>query len=489
MGLNVEKGAERQLFWGLMALAMLARAVQFDVFAVYHPDEVLQYLEPANRLVNGFGIVTWEYRYGMRPMAIPLLLAGPMAIGQWLGGALGGIVAARLSVAVIALVPIWAAWRISRQVSLVHAILAAGVMACWFEQVKFATHLLSETLAMSLWLGGAALILTDRRERSRLVAGAAFAASAVARFHYAPAAALFLLLALRGDVRAWGRVLVGGSVVLALSALVDLWFGQWPFEWIWTNLSLNLGSARSHRFGIDPPSFLLGDWWVRYGPVLLPILGAAGWAALRRTELRPLAWAAVLTIAAHSLVAHKEYRFILLAVTIVTMLAAIGMVDIASRVRRAGTTALIAVLALGWTLSSLWLVARDPVPRPSNAGPNGMAMSAMLGADHRVCAIGVVARDYPRVSLAYAGRDLPIILLRGSRPPSAELAPPDGSLVAVNAVIASDGMAGRLPGFDRTACRGEGVDRRCLYRRPGPCTPNDQSRPREIQLLLKKFDL
>ena len=81
-----ERRRERAWFWGLLSLAALLRALNFDAFAMHHPDEVLQYIEPAYRLLTGDGIVTWEYRYGMRSWLLPWLLAGPMALGQAVGG-------------------------------------------------------------------------------------------------------------------------------------------------------------------------------------------------------------------------------------------------------------------------------------------------------------------------------------------------------------------------------------------------------------------
>ena len=43
---------ERIWFWGLLALAVLLRAFAFDPYAMHHPDEVLQYVEPAYRLLS-----------------------------------------------------------------------------------------------------------------------------------------------------------------------------------------------------------------------------------------------------------------------------------------------------------------------------------------------------------------------------------------------------------------------------------------------------
>src|SRR5512143_2896486 len=45
---------------------------------IYHPDEVFQTLEPAHRLATGWGIVTWEWRVGIRSWLLPSILAGLM---------------------------------------------------------------------------------------------------------------------------------------------------------------------------------------------------------------------------------------------------------------------------------------------------------------------------------------------------------------------------------------------------------------------------
>src|SRR5262245_49885249 len=127
---------ERAWFWGLLALAALLRALNFNAFAMHHPDEVLQYLEPAYRLVSGEGIVTWEYRYGMRGWLLPWLLAGPIALGQAIGGtALSGIVAARIAAAFVGLIPVVAGWHLGRRLSPTHGIVAMAVMAVWYEQI------------------------------------------------------------------------------------------------------------------------------------------------------------------------------------------------------------------------------------------------------------------------------------------------------------------------------------------------------------------
>ena len=51
----------------ILALAFAARAtVALSGDFVMHPDEIMQYLEPAHRLAFGSGAVFWEYHYGAR---------------------------------------------------------------------------------------------------------------------------------------------------------------------------------------------------------------------------------------------------------------------------------------------------------------------------------------------------------------------------------------------------------------------------------------
>src|SRR3546814_19543031 len=61
---------------GIMVLGIVLRIAATWPMSMHHPDEVIQYLEQAHRLVFGYGVITWEYRYGMRQWLLPLLQIG-----------------------------------------------------------------------------------------------------------------------------------------------------------------------------------------------------------------------------------------------------------------------------------------------------------------------------------------------------------------------------------------------------------------------------
>jgi GPI mannosyltransferase 3 len=67
LAVKVRTSTER--FYPLAALVLLAAAVRLPLAFwpnVNHPDEIFQYLEPAWRMLGHDGIITWEWRDGIR---------------------------------------------------------------------------------------------------------------------------------------------------------------------------------------------------------------------------------------------------------------------------------------------------------------------------------------------------------------------------------------------------------------------------------------
>ena len=70
----------------VLALAFVARAaIALSGDFVLHPDEIMQYLEPAHRLVFGNGVTYWEYFYGARSWLVPGLVAGVLKLFDIVG--------------------------------------------------------------------------------------------------------------------------------------------------------------------------------------------------------------------------------------------------------------------------------------------------------------------------------------------------------------------------------------------------------------------
>ena len=70
----------------VLGLAFAARAVvALSGDFVVHPDEIMQYLEPAHRLVFGNGVTHWEYFYGARSWLVPGTVAGVLMLFDAVG--------------------------------------------------------------------------------------------------------------------------------------------------------------------------------------------------------------------------------------------------------------------------------------------------------------------------------------------------------------------------------------------------------------------
>ena len=70
----------------VLAVAFVARAaIALSGDFVLHPDEIMQYLEPAHRLVFGNGVTYWEYFYGARSWLVPGLVAGVLKLFDIVG--------------------------------------------------------------------------------------------------------------------------------------------------------------------------------------------------------------------------------------------------------------------------------------------------------------------------------------------------------------------------------------------------------------------
>ena len=188
--------------WRLLPLVLaLAFAVRAAVALagdfVLHPDEIMQYPEPAHRLAFGNGVVYWEYFYGARSWLVPgvvaavLKLLATVGLGQpwWYVDAVKLLWCA-VSLAIPAAM-YWFARRHFSEAAARVALLAGGF---WYELVGFAHKPMTEFVATAPLLGLLALCVRPTADAPRVVwQAAALAVLTVAvRLQYAPVALLLL---------------------------------------------------------------------------------------------------------------------------------------------------------------------------------------------------------------------------------------------------------------------------------------------------------
>jgi GPI mannosyltransferase 3 len=339
--------ASRLRVWHVLALAFAVRvAVGLSTDSVLQPDEVMQYLEQAHRLVFGPGMIPWEYDYGTRSWAPALFIAGILETVRRAGfdapQVYQPVVKAVLSAVSLA-IP-YAAYRIGRALlSEDVARLALLFTAFWYELVSYGHRSTIDALAAYPAFGALALLFAEPRRRVTVSCGALAGLTLVLRYQLAPAVAVIGVLALwRWRWRVWPAAVAGAAALMAGGALDAYTWGSW-FASIAGSFEFNVGQNQMVRFGTQP------FYWYGVTAVVLSgglcLAGALG-LLLTWRQSWPLIAVGVVTAAAFSAVAHKEPRFVFL----LTPLWLIGLAALTATRGRVVGAMLIAGFASGSVL-------------------------------------------------------------------------------------------------------------------------------------------
>jgi phosphatidylinositol glycan class B len=466
------------LWWLLMLAALLRLPLAFWPNA-YAPDEIFQWLEPAWRVLGHDSIISWEWRHGIRGWALPTLLAAPMALGDWLApGGAGGFVGPRLATAIASLSIVASAWLFGARISRLHAVVAAFVTGIWFELVFFAPHTLGEPLATAAILPAAWLLTELAPTRRQLAAaGMLLALAFVCRFQYAPAVAVLVAAT---SWRHWRRLLplgFGAAMVLALAGGIDALQGTAPFAWLIANIRSNLLDGRaSEAYGGHPFGEYLGNLMVLWSVAILP-LALAVWRGWRRAPW--LLGVALVNLLFHSLISHKEHRFIFLSGALLVLLAALGSADWIAQLRqRRGWSNRALPFGLGlWLLVSAGLAATGPFASYWSRGIGAATLAGELRHDPEMC--GLALYEIPFFMLV--GRErlagaVPVYSFDARDPAvgvgAAAAAATVRAQPGFNRMLARQSMASELPpDFREGSCAMFYDAKVCIYARKGSCDP------------------
>ena len=339
----------------VLACAFVARAaVALSGDFVLHPDEIMQYLEPAHRLVFGNGVTYWEYFYGARSWLVAGFVAGVLYLFDSVSLSqpfwyIGGVKLAfcAISLLIPAATYFFARWHFSENVARVALLMAAF----WYELVGFAHKPLTEFVATALLMSSLALCVRSGRDKPWEVVTVAVLTVLVAaiRMQYAPMALVVLgLFFLRTD-RKMQLVLSAAAMFVGVGVFDAITWDGGLFHSYVTNLSVNL--ALGDLVAGRTPAWQYVYW------LLIASMGLAALCALaalrdhRRYGLM-LALIAV-TLLIHSAQSHKEYRFIFFVIPLWLLIGADLAVRFASRVGEAGALLRPAFLALAGSFAAI----------------------------------------------------------------------------------------------------------------------------------------
>jgi hypothetical protein len=163
------------------------------------------------------------------------------------------------------------------------------------------------------------------------IGGALFGLAVCLRYQYAPAIAVIALWQYRLDWHRWRAALIGGLAVgIMAGGLLDWATWGLPFQSIWLHFLRNTVDGVGSAIGTDPPSYYLAYLLVALWPA--PLLLAL--AVIGATRAPALGLAALVTVLVHTVVPHKEVRFIYLALAVTPILIGLGIAALLARVGR-----------------------------------------------------------------------------------------------------------------------------------------------------------
>lgn len=327
--------AEEILGKALRLLAVLTAVSAVTSVTFFHPDEHFQTVEFAS-LKLGFTAASelpWEYAARLRPWLQPalytLIAKGALALGVTSRFVLLGLF--RAATALFSFVAFRAfAMRAVRELPRERMRLAFARTAALFGFLPYLfVRTSSETFAAAFLLFAvtAAWVPGAFSRRRSLVLGALLGLAFEARFQTAFAA--FGLLAWLVRVRrvrssALLTVIAGGLGIVALSVAVDAWgYGELCFP-PWNYLRENVLHGVAKQFGEEPlwayPLLVVVNVFLPVAVLAVVAVGVAAWRFPRHL----LTWVVVPFVLLHSLVSHKEERFLFPLAPLVPALVALA---------------------------------------------------------------------------------------------------------------------------------------------------------------------
>jgi GPI mannosyltransferase 3 len=307
--------AERRAGLIVLAAALAVGAIArlywaFTDDGIFWPDEIYQSLEPAHRLVFGHGLIPWEFIDGARNWALPGFVAFLLKLGGddpvvYLG-------LTRVAFIAIAVGTAHGSYLLARayRAKELPAAVGAACFALGALPLYFGHRAMSETasalpVAYGLWL-----TLKPDAARKHLALGASLLGLAVLlrlQCGVFAAGALAVLLARKQwrPSRDVFVVLLGWAFLFGL--LDRLTWGHW-FHSAQKYLEFNLIKGGGAAWGTHPWSHLLLHVFSSMTGVAIAF--AVG-LAVSLKHARGLALIAFAFFALHSVVPHKEIRFIL----------------------------------------------------------------------------------------------------------------------------------------------------------------------------------
>jgi GPI mannosyltransferase 3 len=465
----------------LVAILVLAFVLRVGAAVVFPnmevSDETFATREAAHRLAYGYGLINPDWREGLRSWAFPAFLAGVMRATDWMGaGSSGYLLGIMIVLSLISLTTVWFSFIWAYRTSgVIAAVVAAGTSAIWYELVYYGPKAFYEVVAAHVLLPGLYLGAFGESipERKRLFISGLLCGLAIALRPPLAPAVLFaaVALSLKNPRVRLPAVAAGILAPVVVFGIVDAFTWSYPFHSFISFFRVNvINGAQSTGVKASSQWIVESGWyrpWYWFLPVLAKRLGPMVLIALIGVRRSPfLGWVALLILLTHSIVGHKEFRFIYPMIPIAVTLAGLGVAEVLSALRarsrllRSVATACVVGLipcvcisaALAW-LFPLW------------SRYSGQLISfQVLSRDAKACGVALVGSEVdPTIGggYTYLHRNVPIFFF-----PTAAAADAKRLAPSFNAIVTA--LPLRYAGFEPTRC----WNGTCLHQGQGPCIPS-----------------
>jgi phosphatidylinositol glycan class B len=301
---------------------------------IYWPDEIHASLEPAHRLIHGYGLISWEYGVGARSWALPALLAGVL----WMADAAGlddpreYLLLVRFLMSALALASAWAGYLLARRFGASEwaGVAGASVFAIAGPAVYFGPRALSDTISILPVVLGLAFALPASATRGERIAGASLLGVALLLRLHTGIFGLALCAAWAGR-RQWRSAAEIAGVFLTwgliLGALDWVTWGEW-FQSPRLYFDFTFGMDGGALTG-DSAVTYYAEMFVRSMPFIALVLTPLALAGSFRAPA--LAFVVLVLLAAHLITPNKAYRYVLVALPLAGALGAVGLTWLAAR--------------------------------------------------------------------------------------------------------------------------------------------------------------
>jgi len=308
----------------LLGISLVAIAAWCTI-GYHHPDEHFQIWEFANYKLGHIpaSVLPWEFPEQMRPGLQPFLAYLTVRFTNALGlyNPFIAVFIARLACGAAA---IWVYWQwcawLERDLNSASSArwLRIGVLFFWlmpYLHVRFS----SENTATICFFGGL-LLLVQQLDRNKngvtwrwMAAGLLLGLSFFFRYQMAFACiglGAWLIFWNRPGLKAWAALGVGATLSVSIGLFTDYWmYDDWvfaPYNYFFSNIV----EGKASNFGVSPFWWYLTEMPIALVPPLSIILLLFAAFGIWKKPAHVFSWCLLPFVLAHSMVAHKEVRFL-----------------------------------------------------------------------------------------------------------------------------------------------------------------------------------